>query len=177
MYCLKKHYQSYSLPLKVTLNKYCLKKMIKRGRRRWKTRRKKMNKKKKKLQPYIDFWDSETEADFSCPACVLLWCLSVPLCLFPVFLSLSCCCQSNQYRQWISFCSCLFFPNPFPLFVSPCHVFHILECQCATCWHCAWMITCLYIVIENRTPFPWCWQEKVWMYRIRISVYSVQLHF
>lgn len=56
-------------------------------------RRKKMNikekKKNMKLQPYLDFWVSEIEMDFSCPACVLLWCLSVPLCLFPLFLCLS----------------------------------------------------------------------------------------
>lgn len=36
-----------------------------------------------KLQPYLDFWVSETQMDFSCPACVLLLCLSVPVCLFP----------------------------------------------------------------------------------------------
>lgn len=41
-----------------------------------------------KLQPYIDFWVSEIEMDFSCPACVLLWCLPVPLCLSPLFLCL-----------------------------------------------------------------------------------------
>lgn len=57
-----------------------------------------------KLQPYIDFWVSEIEMDFSCPACVLLWCLSVPLCLFPLFLCLSftsLCCQSNQKQAVI----------------------------------------------------------------------------
>lgn len=61
----KKHYQSYSLPLK--FNKYNVKGW-------W---RKKMNIKRKnmKLQPYIDFWASEIETDFSCPACVLFWCL------------------------------------------------------------------------------------------------------
>lgn len=48
-----------------------------------------LRKKNMKLQPYLDFWDSEIEMDFSCPACVLLWCLSVPLCNFPLFLCLS----------------------------------------------------------------------------------------
>lgn len=63
-----------------------------------------------KLQPYLDFWVSETDMDFSCPACVLLLCLSVPLCpfsLYLVFLSLSLCCQNNQNR-WRSFCSAFF---------------------------------------------------------------------
>ena len=76
-----------------------------------------------KLQPYIDFWVREIEMDFSCSACVLLLCLSVPLCLFPLFLCL--CCQSNRNRQQ-SFSFRLFLPS-----VSLCHVFHIWECQCA----------------------------------------------
>lgn len=142
--------------------------MIKRGRRRRKTRRKEMNikeKKNMKLQPYLDFWVSEIEMDFSCPACVLLWCLSVPLCLFPLFLCLSFSVSllPKQPNQAAVLLFRLFFPSsqfPFLPSVSLCHVFHILECQCATCWHCAWMITCLYIVIENRIPFPWCWQNN-----------------
>lgn len=145
---------------------------MRRGRRR---RRKKMNikeKKNMKLQPYLDFWVSETEMDFSCPACVLLWCLSVPLCPPPP--SLSFFLLPKQPKTG----SDPFVPSFLPLSsqnwpsVSLCHVFHILECQCATCWHCAWMITCLYIVIENRIPFPWCWQKMVWMlYRFRFSVH------
>lgn len=40
---------------------------------------------------------------------------------------------------------------------NPSVMFSIFwECQCATCWHCAWMLTRLYIVIENRIPsLPW----------------------
>lgn len=30
-----------------------------------------------KIQPYVDSWVSETQADFSYPARVLLWCLSL----------------------------------------------------------------------------------------------------
>lgn len=58
-----------------------------------------LNKKNKKLQPYVDFWVSDTETDFSCPACVPLCCLSVPSCLLCLFLSRSRCCQSNTNRQ------------------------------------------------------------------------------
>lgn len=115
-----------------------------------------------KLQPYLDFWVSEVEMDFSCPACVLLWCLSVPCVSLPhrsFFLLPK---QPEQAaKPFVLSFSYPFFPKwPFLPSVPLCHVFHILECQCATCWHCAWMITCLYIVIENRIPFPWCWQNN-----------------
>lgn len=53
------------------------------GRR---TLRKKKQTKNLKLQPYLDFWVSEAKMDSSCPAYVLLQCLSVPVCpLLPFF--------------------------------------------------------------------------------------------
>lgn len=36
-----------------------------------------LKKKNMKIQPYVDSWVSETQADFSYPARVLLWCLSL----------------------------------------------------------------------------------------------------
>lgn len=67
-----------------------------------------------KLQPYIDFWVSEIEMDFSCPACVLLWCLSVPLCLFPplslVFLSHLSTAKVTKTGSY-HFVLCLSFPS------------------------------------------------------------------
>lgn len=52
-----------------------------------------------KIQPYVDSWVSETQADFSYPARVLLWCLS-PLthCVSRRFLP---CCQSNKSGSFV----------------------------------------------------------------------------
>lgn len=146
-----------------------------------------------KLQPYPDFWVSEIEMDFSCPACVLLWCLSVPLCLLPpsplslVFLSRPLRCQSNPPERAATPFLFFYFVLP-PLLLppqNPCFSIpgspnmpcfpYFLECQCATCWHCAWMITCLYIVIIV-TPIP-PGVDKRWFECCTDSGFSVHLRF
>lgn len=68
-----------------------------------------LRKKNLKLQPYFDFWASEVEWDFSCPAHVLFRCvsLSVPRVSPPAFL----CVLSRPLHSLL--------PR-FPL--QPCHV-------------------------------------------------------
>lgn len=104
-----------------------------------------------KIQPYVDSWVSETQADFSYPARVSLWCLSIlyPLCVSR-FLP---CCQSNNSGSFVLPVTSSLLPPSH----NPSVMFSIFwECQCATCWHCAWMLTRLYILIENRIPsLPW----------------------
>lgn len=133
--------------------------IITRVRRRKKTRRKKINIKEKKKHEVTAIHWFLGQRDWNGLLLPSMCIVIVSICPSVSLLSLSLCCQSNQNLQQ-SFRSRLFSPIPFLPSVSLCHVFHIWECQCATCWHCAWMITCLYIVLENRIPFPWCCQQN-----------------
>lgn len=66
-----------------------------------------------KIQPYVDSWVSETQADSSYPARVLLWCLSISLSLSLFLLSPMCvsrflpCCQSNRSGSFVFACNLL----------------------------------------------------------------------
>lgn len=106
--------------------------MVKKGRRRRRTRRK-MNIKEKKTWSYSHTlisgserlkWTSPAQHVY-CYGVYLSLCVSSPS--FSVFISLSLCCQSNQNRQR-SFCSVFSSPLLLPKFpflpsVSLCHVF------------------------------------------------------
>lgn len=123
-----------------------------------------------KLQPYIDFWVSETDGLLLPSMCIVMVSyLSLCVSLHPLspsfFLRLSAAkvTKAGSHSLFLCIPSPPFLPPPTltPSLRPPYAMFSIFwECQCATCWHCAWMITCLYIVIENRIPFPWCWQQK-----------------
>lgn len=94
-------------------------------------RRRKLNvkgiykKKKMKLQPYLDFWVSETKMDSSCPVCVLFWCLSVPLCppRPPLSLLFFLCCQKQPKTGSQNLLFCLSLPSSQTPFLYSCHVF------------------------------------------------------
>lgn len=83
--------------------------------------------------------------------CIVMVSLSIlyPLCVSR-FLP---CCQSNNSGSFVLPVTSSLLPPSH----NPSVMFSIFwECQCATCWHCAWMLTRLYILIENRIPsLPW----------------------
>lgn len=152
---------------------------MKRGRRRRKTASKRINIKGKKKHEvtaipwFLGQWDRD---GLLLPSmCIVMVSICPCVSLLPLSVCLSFClprCQSNRQRSHCPL-SLSLPPPQIPFFnLSPYTMFfHILECQCATCWHCAWMITCLYIVIENCIPFPCMDKKMVWMlYRFRISV-------
>lgn len=83
-----------------------------------------------KLQPYIDFWASETEMDSSGPACVLLCVLSVSL--NPLVLRLAAAAVTKGRAAIFLWCPS-FPPSRSPYATLFFFSLHILECQCATC--------------------------------------------
>lgn len=122
-----------------------------------------------KLQPYLDFWVSETEMDFSCPACVLLWCLSVPLVSLPlssfsVFLSRRPLLLKRRKRAAI-----VLVPPSFPPKTPP-----FLNLDPPLPWFPHFGMLMFYLLTlcmnDNMSvysskciPFPWCSQKMVRM--------------
>lgn len=142
-------------------------------------------KKNMKLQPYIDFWASAIEADFCCPACVLLWCLIRPS-VSPHPLSLSSlCCQSNQKQAVIFLLFCIFFPLPsqnktlslFPVRLPmPCFPYFGMS-MCYLLTLCMNDNMSVYSYRESY-PIPplGCWQKNG-LNVVQIQVFSVHLLF
>lgn len=100
-----------------------------------------------KIQPYVESWVSETQADSSYPARVLLWCLSLlyPLCVLR-FLP---CCQSNKSGSFVlPVTSSLLPPTHNPL----CHVFHILGMS--MCYLLTLCMNANTSVYSNREAYP-----------------------
>lgn len=82
-----------------------------------------------KIQPYVDSWVSETQADFSYPARVLLWCLSLSSTHYvsrDFYLAAK---VTNSGSFVLPVTSSLLPPSH-----NPSVMFSIFwECQCATC--------------------------------------------
>lgn len=113
-----------------------------------------------KLQPYLDFWASGGERDFSGPA------------LYRYGVSLSSCLSSCLPLSLFS--SAPLFTSPIPPLTLP-HFPHFGMSMCYLLTLC--MNDNMYVYSYNRIPFSCSWLKMVWMlYRFRFSVHLL-FHF